>query len=174
MVAAGVERILIEHAGRYPGMQVQDVYKLLLQAALGSEHAAGDEAWARRWLERELADMGLGPDEPLFDLISPDGEIVRVHLRPYTRAGKDPEKLLGAFLNTAGAFSGSRGQLRDFGSETARLCLKGQIPFDGQRFAAFFKSMDDEDFPVVHHTIPFMRLYRPAYRVVARRLLAEV
>ena len=38
------------------------------------------------------------PDEPLLDPISADGEITRVHLRPYRKAGLDPERLTPAEL----------------------------------------------------------------------------
>ena len=79
--------ILHSHHERYPEMGIQDVYKLAHQAALGPGHAVGNPAGARDYLERELDDMGAGPVEPLFDPISADGELVRVHLRPYLEAG---------------------------------------------------------------------------------------
>ena len=77
-----MNKILQDHLARYPKMQARDVYKLLHQAAMGSEHAVTDIASARAWLERELAEIGPGPAEPLVDPISPDGQIARIHLRP--------------------------------------------------------------------------------------------
>ncbi|HSQ16662.1 MAG TPA: hypothetical protein VLM83_03100, partial [Anaerolineales bacterium] len=58
--ASSVEReawrcILLEQAALRPLWQLQDLYKLAFQAALGSEHAAPGEAAARRWLEEEVA-----------------------------------------------------------------------------------------------------------------------
>jgi hypothetical protein len=58
------------------------LYKLLHQAILGSGHAISDLEGARKWLERELTEMDSRYDETAIDPISPDGEIVRVHLRP--------------------------------------------------------------------------------------------
>ena len=70
------ESILASHFARYPAMQLTDLYKLIHQAALGSEHAICAEASAREWLTRELAEMGVGPAEPLPDLLSVQTGIV--------------------------------------------------------------------------------------------------
>jgi hypothetical protein len=72
------------------------VYKLLHQAAMGSEHAAPEEALARAWLDRELSQMGPGPAEGVVDPISPDGEVVRVHLRPFVGRRSRPPKTCGS------------------------------------------------------------------------------
>jgi hypothetical protein len=154
-------------------MEVKDLYKLLFQAALGSEHAVGVEASARRWLERELASMGNGPNEPLLDPISPDGKIVRVHLRPYLAAGKDPETLSRAFFRTANEWHGSLAQLREFGSIAAKIMDAVLEPLTGDAIRSFFAKMETQGFPAAHHSEIYRRLYRPAYRVVARKLLEE-
>jgi len=166
-----LSRILASHCSRYPSMQVRDVYKLLLQAALGCEHAVRDEASAQEWLERELREMGDGPDEPLFDPVSPDGEIVRVHLRPYFRAGKDPQKLLQAFVKTSRIFPGSHATFQAYWREAVAMCKEGKLPFEKQAVETFFGEMKTQGFPAAHHSDDYIRLYRPAYRVVARKLL---
>lgn len=156
-------------------MQVMDLYKLLHQATLGSEHAVHDEQAARDWLERELAEMGDGPDEPLLDPISPDGQIVRVHLRPYLRAGREPEALLHAFVRTANEFRGSKGKLKQYGASTARMATKGWLPFARREVEVFFTEIEKQGFPAVQHSKTYKRAYRPAYRVVAREyLLADI
>ncbi len=152
-------------------MQVRDVYKLLLQAALGCEHAVRDETSAHDWLERELAEMGNGPDEPLFDPVSPDGRIVRVHLRPYFRAGKDPKELLQAFVKTSRMFPCSRDRLQAYWEEMIVLCNEGLLPFEQQTLETFFGEMEARGFPAAHHSEDFIRLYRPAYRVVAKKMM---
>ena len=96
-----IEKVLQDHISRYPALQIQDLYKLLHQAAMGSEHAVSDRGSVERWMTRELLEMGTGTAEPLIDPISDNGEIVRVHLRPYMSAGQDPVKLLDAFIRTA-------------------------------------------------------------------------
>jgi len=40
------QQILTDHLARYPLMRVEDIYKLVHQASLGSEHAVSDVARA--------------------------------------------------------------------------------------------------------------------------------
>ena len=42
-----ISQLLTAHLQRYPRMQLEDIYKLLHQAALGPEHAVQDAAIAR-------------------------------------------------------------------------------------------------------------------------------
>jgi len=164
-------KILTSHLTRYPAMQVQDLYKLLHQAVLGSEHALHDEQAARDWLERELAGMGDGPDDPRLDPLPPNGQILRVHLRPYLRAGKNAEALLRAFIQTANEWRGSPKKLKEYGASAARLAQAGTGPIRQEEIEAYFGKMEEQDFPAVHHSEIYERLYRPAYRVVARQFL---
>ena len=154
-------------------MQAQDIYKLLHQAALGSEHAVSDEEAARNLLERELTDMGDGPDDPQLDPISPDGQIVRVHLRPYLRMGKDPETLLQAFIRTANEWHGSQDNLKEYGAVAVELAHSGTGAIQTEEIKAFFAKMEAQDFPAVHYSEEYNRLYRPAYRVIARKLMEK-
>jgi hypothetical protein len=101
-----IEKVLKDHLSRYPALQIQDLYKLLHQAALGSEHAISSREAVERWMTRELAEMREGIGEPLIDPISHNGEIVRIHLRPYVSTGHDPMLLLDAFIRTANEHHG--------------------------------------------------------------------
>jgi hypothetical protein len=167
------QNTLTNHFTRYPAIQTQDIYKLLHQAALGSDHAVRDEQEAKDWLERELAEMGEGPDDPLLDPISPDGQILRIHLRPYLRAGRDPENLLRAFIHTANEWQGSPELLKEYADTVAGMMLPVTSQFSPEDFKAFFSKMETQGFPAVHHSEVYKRLYRPAYRVVARQYLEE-
>ncbi len=163
--------ILVDHYRRYPRLQLADLYKLLHQASMGSEHAISDEAGARAWLERELATMGDGPEDPLIDAISPSGEIVRVHLRPYVAAGHNPERLLDAFLRTAREVRGSVERLRGYLEETEQMAVAGRVPLSPDQISELMGRVARQGFPALHHSETYERLYRPAYRVVARAFL---
>jgi hypothetical protein len=121
--------VLLRHAERHPLWGLDDLYKLVHQAALGSEHAVTDERAARDWLVRELAGIGPGPDEPLVDPISPDGAIVCVHLRTSARLGLAPERLVQAFLRTAREFRGSVEAIERALTEAEHLARDGLLPF---------------------------------------------
>ena len=166
-----LRHILVDQVRRYPLLQMTDLYKLLHQASLGSEHAVKDEAGVRAWLERELATMGAGPDEPLLDDISPTGEIVRLHLRPYVEAGGEPEKLLVAFLRTAREYRGSVERLRRYWEIATEMAFDGLLPFPPDRMGEFLQRLEQQGFPVLHHSQVYEELYRPAYRIIARTFL---
>lgn len=158
--------LLDNHFTRYPRMQVQDLYKLLHQAALGSEHAVPDEVNARKWLQDELTSMGDGPEEPLIDPISPDGQIARLHLRSCLRAGIDPEAILAAFLRTAEEWRGSPTTLKEYGQSAVQQAEVEQWGIKKREIEAYFAAMEAKGFPAMHHSQVYRDCYRPAYRVV--------
>src|SRR5262245_16198317 len=82
-----ISQLLGAHLARYPRMQLEDIYKLLHQAAMGPEHAVEDVAAARARLHTEAQQLGSGPADPLVDPISPDGRLARVHLRTFLEHG---------------------------------------------------------------------------------------
>jgi hypothetical protein len=164
-------RILADQVRRYPRLEVRDLYKLAHQAALGSEHALTDQASVHRWLERELAEMGPGPADPLVDPISADGQIARLHLRPFLAAGGDPGILLTAFVRTAHEFHGSLETLRRYLRYAVKIDLGGDLPFTVEAMLKFFAYMESQGFPAVHHSEQYELAYRPAYRVIQRAYL---
>jgi len=164
-------RILVNQVNRYPRMEPRDLYKLAHQASLGSEHALTDVAGVHRWLERELVEIGPGPDDPLLDPIAADGGIVRLHLRPFVAAGGDPAALLDAFVRTAQEFHGSIETLRRYLRYAVKIDLGGDLPFTVEAMVYFFAHMETLGFPAAHHSEQYERFYRPAYRVVHRMYL---
>jgi hypothetical protein len=166
-VVADMPVILVDHASRYPLWCVDDLYKLIHQSAMGSEHALTEEGRAQERLIRELEEMGQGPDEPLLDPISPDGLVLRVHLRPLVRRGLDPELLLNAFVRTAQEFHGSQRLLEARQEAAVRLARQGMLDLDVDEIFTFFSRMRANGFPAVHHSRAYQEHYRPAYRVIA-------
>lgn len=161
--------ILQAHLARYPGMQLVDIYKLIHQASLGSEHAVRDEEQARRWMEKEIADLGTGPDEPVIDPISPQGDLLRIHLRPFLRWGGDVQSLLQAFVRTANEFQGSLDRLKEHWLAVETMAEKGKLGIALEEVRAFWSAMEARNFPAAHHSPFYQERYRPAYRVVARQ-----
>jgi hypothetical protein len=163
-----IETVLHSHISRYPALQIQDLYKLLHQAAMGSEHAVRDPEAARNWLTRELAEMGEGISEPLIDTISADREIVRIHLRPYISTGHAPDLLLEAFIRTANECRGDAHLLEQFWQAAINLEY-----FSTVKMEEFIRSMKTQNYPAVHHSPEYEKLYRPAYRVAALAFCPE-
>ena len=162
-----VNQLLSQHIARYPRMQLDDIYKLLHQAALGPGHAVKDAAAASAWLEKEAAELGPGPVEQDRDVISPDGKLARVHLRPWLSAGRSLDELNRAFVETANNYPPSREKLEKFCGCLGDLAAAGGIPFAQQEVLEYFDRIAQASYPVVHHSKTYSDAYRPAYRVVA-------
>lgn len=168
-----LHHILADQIARYPQMEIQDLYKLLFQAVMGSEHAISILDAARSWLKRELENLPEGPDEPAIDVIAPDSNIVRVNLRPFIQSGGDPSSLLDAFVRTANEYRGTTERLRLYWSFAERMAEDGQLPFERTDMRAFFKLVEEDEFPAVHHSTRYENAYHPAYRVIKQEYLGS-
>jgi hypothetical protein len=169
-----VGQLLGHHLMRYPLAQLDDVYKLLHQAALGAGHALDDPTALRERLDAEVAAMGSGPEEPVADAISPDGRLARVHLRAYLEAGHSVESLFEAFVQTAREYPPSPDKLVKFCGCLADLAGAGGIPFDPAEVSQYFAKIAEDGYPVVTHSAAFRKAYKPAYRVVTLDFLPAV
>ncbi|MEA1978321.1 MAG: hypothetical protein U9N80_10530, partial [Chloroflexota bacterium] len=121
--------ILALHSKRYPLMEMQDIYKLIHQASMGSEHAVLDLDVTRAFLEREVNELADGPEEPIQDIISPDGQIARINLRSYLASNASLENLFEAFVRTANEFEGSTIKLKRYRSYAERLTGESSFMF---------------------------------------------
>ncbi len=157
-----ITSIIISHLRRYPLMQAQDIYKLLYQVALGSEHAARDGHKAHAALLSEIATLRLGPEEPIFDKIGPLGQLARVHLRPYVALGYSIDRLFTAFMNTSREFHGT--------TETLQTYLQSAAPL-APDLPAFVAHMQAQGWPPVRHSAVYAQNYAPAYRIVMPELM---
>lgn len=164
-------RILSLQCKRYPFIEVQDVYKLVHQASMGSEHAVQDLDATRAYFEREVDEIAGGPEEPIQDIISPDGRIARINLRPYLASSASLAKLFDAFVRTANEFEGSTRVLKRYCSYAQRLTGESSFAFSSTAIQAFFDQMEIQGFPAVHHSAAYALAYQPAYRVVLPEFL---
>lgn len=162
-----IGQLLAQHLSRYPGMQLEDVYKLLHQAALGPGHAVKDATDARGRLEAEAASMREGPDEPVRDVISPDGKLARIHLRPFLAEGGNLDDLCAAFVETANNYPPSPEKLAKFCGCLGDLAAAGGIPWPKPDVVIWFDKIAASGYPAVHHSPQFAARFRPAYRVVS-------
>ncbi|HUU72650.1 MAG TPA: hypothetical protein VMW70_08485 [Burkholderiales bacterium] len=169
-----VSQLLGHHLQRYPLMQIEDLYKLLQQSALGAGHALDDVDVLRQHFNSEITSMGNGPEEPVADTISPDGRLARVHLRAYSEAGHKNDALFDAFVQTAREYPPSPEKLAKFCGCVADLAGAGGIAFDQSEVARYFENIARDKYPVVRHSATFRNTYRPAYRVVCLDFLPAV
>lgn len=165
--------ILIDHARRYPAWQIEDLYKLLLQASRGAEHVALNRESARRRMDEEFASLVDGPVEPLLDPIAPSGIYVRVHLRAFATLDLNPDHLVNAFITSMENLPHSRDGYAGFSSVAAALCREGLLPFIEPKVTSFLEGMQAASLPAIHHSSVFVENYYPAYRVVESQFLPK-
>lgn len=168
-----MKEILQKEIRKYPEMEIQDIYKFIHQAAMGSEHAVKDTAAVREWMENEIAGLEFNRTENLVDTISPGEKIVRINLRPYLKAGYDTDKLLNAFIKTANGFKGSTIVLEKYIQAVLELIEDGRINFQKEEAKIFFDEMKIKKYPAVHHSKKYEEKYSPAYRVVAGEFVSS-
>jgi hypothetical protein len=167
-----ISQLLGAHLQRYPRMQLEDIYKLLHQAAMGPEHAVEDAAAARARLQTEAQQLGSGPAEPLVDPISPDGRLARVHLRTYLESGNPIDHLAAAFVDTANTYPAAPDKLAKFCGCLGDLAAARGIPFARDKVESFFADLAARGYPAIRHSQTYRDLYHPAYRVVAVEYIA--
>ncbi len=154
-------------------MEVQDLYKFVYQAVLGSEHAVEEATFARQSIEREWAALRHGPPEPLLEPLTPDSLYLRVNLRPFLARGGDPDDLLAAFMATAKGAAGSQARLNRFRGYALRSARAAEIAFSSREMDAFFDTQQRFGLSPVHHSPQYEAAYAPAYRVVGRKQIQE-
>jgi hypothetical protein len=158
---------------RYPVMQIQDLYKLVYQAALGNEHLMSDSAMVHDYLIRELESVQADANEPLLEEISPDGAVVRLNLRPFKAQHGDHRALFQAMMQTARTFQKSPGGLARYLNRLEQMATSGDIPFDADAVQAFFREMREKGYPAVHHSAVYKEQYAPAYRIILKNFVPQ-
>ncbi len=165
------------HIQRYPASEIMDVYKLLHQATFGPGHLIASKKNAREWLEREAELLTPSAREPLVERIHPDGDIVRVHLRPYLARGAKLKLLLDAFVRSAGQVQGDLDLMARRWSFFVGKChadgaLAGR--FDVEGALLFGRIRARENWPAMHHSPAYVAAYKPYYRVLTRTEAADL
>lgn len=161
-----IKSIVSKQIERYPGMLVQDLYKLVYQGVMGSGHAVTSVADAEKWLSDELLSMGeCRDDEVAVERLS--SNMVRVNLRPFVESRGDTAALLDGFIRTGREYSGNISNLILVWKTVAGI----QNLFSLSEMTSFITGQEDAGFPATHHSQIYRELYRPAYRVVAEKIL---
>ncbi|MEP6591206.1 MAG: hypothetical protein ABJC19_08475 [Gemmatimonadota bacterium] len=169
--ADGWSELILRHQVRYPDWELDDAFKLLHQATMGSEHAVADSTAPLRWMAREWTSMGEGPTEALVDTLGVDGRFARIHLRAWRAYGGSPDSLVAAFVQTARAVPPDTAQLGCAIAALTQLARDGRVPWRATQVASEAQAWAARHYPAMEHSPRFEIEYRPAYRVVALPLV---
>jgi hypothetical protein len=167
-----IRRAVLAEVKKYPKLEIQDLYKLAYQAAMGNEHFINDTAAVRNSLNDELAAVDALSDEPLIEYLTSDNSIARVNLRAFKAQQGNPLKLIEAMIRTSSSVQSSTDLLRQFWSDVEALAEAGRIPFGKEDLDNYFNAMEKENYPAVHHSQAVDSIYHPSYRIVNGKLFS--
>ncbi len=168
MVAFGAHLDARQFAG------AEDLYKFLHQAVYGPGHAIQNQESAALWLEREIE--GLGPPvegEVPCEALGGEPPLVRINLRPFVSNGGDSVLLVDAFVASANTDRGSSRRMTTVLSLAASYVLcagRGELAPELKTLSA---ELAEKDYPVIHHSEPYVEAYEPSYRVIDEALATE-
>jgi hypothetical protein len=162
---------LIEtHLVRHLAAEPRDIYKLLYQGVLGSEHSLDSVEEFEASLRAELDEVQPDDNEPLWEPLRPDGLLGRLNLRPFKARQGDPDRLLEACLRTAFQRWGTPEDLKRAWDTFAGLSRQGLWPsLPPGRVDILTRYLILHNYPPTHHSTIYKRSYAPAYRVIAAR-----
>lgn len=172
-----VPALILTHVRRYAEIDLLDVYKLLHQAVFGPGHAIPNQKAAREWLERESGLHIPDASQLLVESVHPEGEIVRLHLRPYLAAKGHLGKLLDAFIQSAKLIEGNPETMAVWWAIFQEMIGKDELlhnDFDPRTAALIGRTRAAEKWPASHHSPRFDRAYQPAYRVLTRSMAEKL
>ncbi|MBO2515655.1 MAG: hypothetical protein CW338_00060 [Clostridiales bacterium] len=167
-----MEQIILQQLQRYPGMEAQDVIKLLYQQEFGAEHLIKDAEAAEKRIASEIRLGQKGIDnEPLYESI---GEgLCRLNLRPAAEK-LSVQEITGLFLDCAKDARGTKEDFRRRVNELIRLCEQERLPFEPVEIELFMANYDYKRCASLSHSVSYHDAYHPAYRVVKQKQLKDL
>jgi len=160
--------LLQQHLSWYPLMEPRDIYKLLYQGVMGSEHLISSPEGFIQYLVEEFAPLISDPAERILEPVRPDRSLLRVNLRAYKCHQQQVDLLIPALLETAQAFSGDLVELRAAWMDFVHFCeLGGLSNFDLKQVHQFTARLEELGYPAAHHSEIYRHAYQPAYRLIS-------
>ena len=164
--------LVISHLNRYPDMEVQDVYTLIYQGAMGAAYYSADAGGFEERLVKEFEETEEDEKKPLWETIRPDGELVRVHMSALKARGGQPQALSTLCLWTASIFQGDKQDLLDGWDTFWRVCRDNRLSkFPEVEIFEFDEWIKKNKYPSIYHSAVFRNAYNPHYRLVRREFL---
>lgn len=159
-----LDKILREHAKRYPLMQPTDAVKLIYQNEFGGGHLIRDEEACLNYLRKEYETVEKDPTMPLYEDIG--NGIVRVNL-----AAVKPEELeqLGKkFIRSAAEHTGTRERFLQKLDVLRQLTAAGLFGFGIIELEDYLLDYINSGCLMVSHSEQYRQNYAPAYRVIKK------
>ena len=158
---------LTEALDSRPQMRPRDVFKLCYQGARGAEHLLSDLAAARRYFDTEWNAVPADGNVALVEPISDD--FCRINLGAWKATGLSAAWLFDLFVETASTPT-KTDTLDALLAEADAAMPSLPANFDGGEWKNALAEYRAAGTPPIHHSEEYRAVYRPAYRVVSRKL----
>lgn len=166
-----LEQILWDHAKKYPLMQPVDAVKLIYQNVYGGGHLIRDPEACLRMMGQEYAATPQEPGAPLLEWIG--NGMARVMLNALAASGYSIEQLGWDFIRSAREPMGDRQEFLRKLEILRKVTAAGAFSFGSGDLEVYLAEYRQAGYPMVSHSDRYRQAYKPAYRVVALRLLPE-
>ena len=167
------KKLIYGQISKYPKLQPQDIVKAMYQSEFGCSHFIDDEEKGMNFLLKEIAlNDGFSGDENFKEnLVEEIGEnFCRINIRKIKKYGLSPETLFKLFKITSEIKTGDKDNFLSKLSLFENMCLSGDIDFNFDEVRNFISNYKKSGCPAVHHSENFREIYKPAYRVVDKKL----
>jgi len=170
-----MKHILLEHSNRYPKMEINDYVKLIHQSVFGPAHFSKqpNKEQLINYLKEELFSFKHYPKTPMIEPIGND--YYRLSLNLIINNILTVEKLASLFLFSMKTNLNNQQNLIKQMNHHLNLLLRmvknKEIDLDYENSSQFVDQYRMSDFPAIHHSITYQKLYFPHYRVVHQKYL---
>ena len=151
----------------YPESTLQDIYKSFYQEHFGPSHIISDTASARRYLMRELSEMGKTAS-PYFEPTGSQGDYVRVYLSAIADSLITAEQLLDAFVRSANSWQEPTVSWMEKWEAIVSIIQANKIELEGFETDLPLLTEAARNNQAVHHSRRYNEAYHPHYRIVER------
>ena len=151
----------------YPESTLQDIYKSFYQEHFGPGHIISDTASARRYLVRELSEMGK-TQSPYFEPTGSQGDYVRVYLSAVADSLITAEQLLDAFVRSANSRQEPEVRWLDKWEAIVSIIQANKMEIEGFEADLPLLTEAARNNQAVHHSRRYNEAYHPHYRIVER------
>jgi len=171
----GLFKLLTQHISWYPLMEPRDIYKLLYQGVMGSEHLRTSTVEYIWNLRSEFERLQPDRNQRLLEPVRPDQALFRLNLRVFKNRQMKIDLLFSSLIETTRVMIGNREEMEAVWAAFTQWCLHGQVDrFEIKKIYQLSLWLFKSGFPAVHHSEIYRREYQPAYRLISAKFVREL
>jgi len=167
--------LLQKHLSWYPLMELRDIYKLLYQGVMGSEHLLTSSVEYIWHLRSEFDRLQPDRNQRLLEPVRPDQTLFRLNLRAFKTRQMKIDLLFPSLIETARVINGSGNEVEAVWAAFTHWYLHEHAgKFEIKEIYQFSLWLFNMKFPAVHHSKIYRREYQPAYRLISAKFIREL